>query len=69
MIGAIRSHRTRAYFIGTVRSHGTGTHMIGTIRSHRPGTHMIRPIGRQRLRLRRPDIGHHHGRHDRQKHA
>jgi hypothetical protein len=43
--------------------------VIGAIRSHRARTDMIGPIGRQRLRLRRPDIGHHNGRHDRQKHA
>jgi hypothetical protein len=43
--------------------------VIGAIRSHCPGTHMIGSIGSQRLRLRRPDIRHHHGRHDRQKHA
>jgi hypothetical protein len=43
--------------------------MISTIRSHRSGPDMIRSIGSQRLRLCSPDIGHHHGRHDRQKHA
>jgi hypothetical protein len=43
--------------------------MISTIRSNRSGANMIRSIGSQRLRLRRPDIGHHNGRHDRQKHA
>jgi hypothetical protein len=43
--------------------------MFGAVGSHRTCTDMIRAIGSQRLRLRRPDIGHHNGRHDRQKHA
>ncbi len=69
MVGAIGRNGSCTYMIGTIRSDCTGTDMISPIRCHRPGTHMIRPVGRQRLRLRRPDIGHHNGRHDRQKHA